>query len=143
MISKTYLQTLSLRYKNQKSSEIQPMNQTEPWDAMEDLMDLLTYTCPFTGAKRVAGGENGPLDMKHLGCNPTTLQLNMQFLLGPYGHPVFQDLGNRSLNIQKLKGNSHPCWMMMMIISETTSIEAVLPRSSSQQRCPLQLSSNM
>lgn len=36
---------------------------------MEDLIDLLTYECPFTGAKRIAGCENGQLYSKCLGCS--------------------------------------------------------------------------
>lgn len=38
---------------------------------MDDLMDLLTYDCPYTGKKRVAGCEDGELYInKYLGSNP-------------------------------------------------------------------------
>ena len=29
-------------------------------DAMDDLIDLLTYTCPITGKKRTAGCKSSP-----------------------------------------------------------------------------------
>lgn len=40
--------------------------------AMDELMELFSYDCPYTGKKRVAGCENGELyDInKYLGSNP-------------------------------------------------------------------------
>ena len=35
--------------------------------AMDDLMDLLSYQCPFTGRKRIAGCEDGQLYTMCLG----------------------------------------------------------------------------
>lgn len=36
-------------------------------ESADDLIDLLTYVCPFSGKKRVAGLDNGELSMKCLG----------------------------------------------------------------------------
>ena len=41
--------------------------------SMDDLMDLLSYSCPVTGQKRTAGCENGQLYMKYLGHSPFDL----------------------------------------------------------------------
>jgi hypothetical protein len=36
-------------------------------ESADDLIDLLTYVCPFSGKKRVASLDNGELSMKCLG----------------------------------------------------------------------------
>lgn len=40
-------------------------------ESADDLIDLLTYVCPFSGKKRVAGLDNGELSMKCLGSKQT------------------------------------------------------------------------
>ena len=109
---------------------------------MDDLMDLLTYDCPYTGKKRVAGCEDGELYInKYLGSNPDqstdpltritrVIALLHPYLLIPL---VWWYLGNTRSKLIKI---NHNHYQMMTTCSMSTLNAAVLVSYSQPSATP-------
>lgn len=109
-------------------------------ESADDLIDLLTYVCPFSGKKRVAGLDNGELSMKCLGSKQTYISRCYMFRFYFYvplvsTHRIWQsyliNLGSWKLNLQIKK----KFWC-----TKTILIDSVLPSSHHPRPSQLPLS---